>query len=91
MYIVVKHQIRDSKAFFEKGSELVKNLPSGVQNHLFLPDKDMKSAVCLWEADSIDRVRNILDQEGMSSVNEYYEVDAKKAAGLERLGAAASR
>lgn len=91
MFIVVKHQIRDSKAFFEKGSELVKSLPIGVQAHLFMPDKEMKSAVCLWEADSIDRVRNILDKELTVSKNEYYEVDAKKAQGLERLGTAASR
>lgn len=90
MYIVVKHQIQNAKAFFEKGTEMTKRLPKDIRVDLFLPDKDMKSAVCLWEADSVDRVRNILDKELPYSENTYYEVDATKALGLERLGLAAS-
>ncbi len=91
MYIVVKHQIRDAKAFFEKGMELTKHLPKDLRADLFLPDKEMKSAVCLWEAESVDRVRNFLDKELPYSENSYYEVDATKAVGLERVGLAASR
>ncbi|MCX5796820.1 MAG: hypothetical protein NTY77_15100 [Elusimicrobia bacterium] len=89
MYILVTHQIKDAKAFFEKGSSLVKKVPQGLTPHLFLPDKKMSSAICVWEADSVDRLQNYMDKElGLCSVNECTEIDAAKAMGLELLASA---
>lgn len=92
MYIVVKHEIRDAKSFFDKGATMVQSLPEGVHAHLFLPDKAMTSAVCLWEADSVGTVKSVVEKElGRFSRNDYYELDGAKASGLERLGLATTR
>jgi hypothetical protein len=40
-------------------------------------------AVCPWEANSLDAVRNLVDATvAASSTNQYFEVDAKNAFGL---------
>ena len=86
MYVVVKHQISNPTKFREAGMAAVSKLPAGVKSHSFLPNADGSHAVCLWEADSIDAVKNILEPAvGDVSRNEYYQVDAKNAFGLPEL------
>ena len=86
MYVVVKHQISNPTKFREAGMAAVSKLPAGVKSHSFLPNADGSHAVCLWEADSIDAVKNILEPAvGQVSRNEYYQVDAKNALGLPEL------
>jgi len=82
MFIVVHHDIT-SKAFFEAGESVVKNVPAGVKPIHFLPSTDGKQAVCLWEAKTIDAVKNHLEPKiGKSARNTYYAVDSKIAMGL---------
>lgn len=68
---------------------MVSSLPEGVTLHSVLPNGDGSKAVCLWEADSPEPVKKIVE-DGSSdfSNNEYYEVNAENAQGLPSQAAA---
>jgi hypothetical protein len=51
------------------------------------PDRSV--AVCLWEADSVDTLRDYLDSvTAGASENTYFEVDRERAMGLPETAAA---
>jgi hypothetical protein len=90
MNIVVQHRITDPEKFLSMDAqEIGTGGPPGVQVRQFLPAQDASVAVCLWEADSIESVRDYLDPatEGVAE-NTYYEVDAERAMGLPESAAA---
>ena len=59
------------------------NPPPGITLHYFLPNLDASKAVCLWEADSLESVKNLVDTTlGSTTKNEFFEVDTKNAWGL---------
>ena len=90
MNIVVLHRITDPEKFASMSAEEVaKGGPPGTQVRQFFPADDASSAVCLWEADSIDAVRDYLDPatEGVAE-NTYFEVDSQRAMGLPEPAAA---
>ena len=71
-YIVAIHEIADPERFWGTSLEL----PSDVKLHSSFPREGGSRAVCLWEADSADTVRTILDDAaGDFSRNEFFEVD----------------
>ena len=79
MYVIAIHQISDPDAFW--GGEL--NLPDGTTLPSVLPNADGTRAVCVWESDSVDTVRNLVEgAAGEISNNEYYAVNAENAQGL---------
>ncbi len=83
MFIVVLHDITNKQAFFGAGEAVVNDAPQGVKSLQFFPSSDGKQAVCLWEATSVDAVKNYLETKvGKSSTNTYYAVDSKVAMGL---------
>ena len=83
MYIVVLHKISDPKKFWETAQASIPNLPAGIKVHCVLPNADGSKSVCLWEADSLDTVKNLIeDSVGDVSKNRYYEVNAESAIGL---------
>ena len=62
MHVVVQHRITDPEKFFSMNAEEVAGGgPPGVQGRQFFPSQDRSAAVCLWEADSIDTLRDYLD------------------------------
>jgi hypothetical protein len=84
MYVLAIHRISNPAKFWEvlQGAG---PLPPGINVHQTLPSPDGKTAVCLWEADSLQTVRGIVDGAvGQFSENELFEVDAKNAQGLPR-------
>ena len=90
MHVVVLHRITDSEKFFSVDAEEVAGGgPPGVQGRQFFPSQDRSVAVCLWEAPSIDTLRDYLDPAtaGMSE-NTYFEVDGERATGLPETAAA---
>jgi hypothetical protein len=93
MHIVAQHRVTDPEKFFSmSGEEVAENAPSGVELRQVLPSDDRSAAVCLWEADSIDKVRDYVDPatEGASE-NTYFEINTEYAMGLpEAAGAGAS-
>ena len=90
MHIVAYHRILDPEKFFSMNAEEVAGGgPPGVQGRQFFPSTDRSSAVCLWEADSIDTLRDYLDPATAGvAENSYFEVDASIAMGLPQEAAA---
>jgi hypothetical protein len=85
MHIVAIHQISDPGTFW--GGEM--NPPEGTALHSAIPNEDGTRAVCVWESDSVDTVRDYVDGNvGHVSNNEFFAVNEQNAVGLP--GAAAS-
>ena len=81
MYSIAIHQISDPDAFWAGAQEM--QLPDGMTLHTVAPNSDGTRAVCVWEADSVESVRDFVESvAGQISTNEYFEVDAEKAMGL---------
>ena len=90
MHVVVQHRISDPEKFFSMDAEEVSGGgPTGVRGLQFYPSQDETVAVCLWEADSIDAIRDYLDPATAgASENTYFEVDGDRAMGLPETAAA---
>jgi hypothetical protein len=77
MYIIVQHSIADPAMFWQAADPT--NLPEQVHLHHTFPTTDGTHAVCLWEADSVDDVRNLLEpMVGAISRNEYFPVENRE-------------
>lgn len=90
MHVVALHRITDPDKFFSMDPEEVSTGgPPGVTGRQFFPSTDRSEAVCLWEADSIDSLRDYLDPalEGVAE-NRYFEVNAEISMGLPQEAAA---
>jgi hypothetical protein len=82
MFIAIEHEIHDA-AKFQKCAERVFPLPEGLRVHQFLPASDLSRAVCLYEAKSVDAVREHLDAAlGEASTQRYFPVAEAHAIGL---------
>jgi hypothetical protein len=85
MYVAVVHNVKDPEAMLSRGKGLgdPSNAPPGVIPRQFCPSKDLSVATCVWEADSIDAVRDYTDGTlGDSSEQTYFEIDTEYAEGL---------
>lgn len=61
------------------------NAPAGVYGRQFYPSQDRTEAVCLWEADSVDAVRDYLDSLiEKASENAFFQVSSEHAIGAIR-------
>jgi hypothetical protein len=81
MYVSVLHTIHDPEKFWRP--DLADLIPEGVTLHQALPNADGTRAACLWEADSQEEVKKVVeDNVGDVSDNEYFEVNAQNAQGL---------
>jgi hypothetical protein len=79
-YVVAIHQINDPESFWSGAARAIPNLPPEVTLHASYPQGDGSRAVCLWEAESVDAVRELVDSgTADTSRNEYFEVDAQHA------------
>ena len=79
MYVVAIHSISDPDAFW--GGEL--DLPEGTTLPTAIPNTDGTRGVCIWESDSVDTVKNLVDGATSEiSSNEFFAVDDQKAQGL---------
>jgi len=84
MFIAIEHEIHDSDAF-QEGAQRVYPLPEDLQVHQFLPASDFSRAVCLFEAPSVDQLRDHIDGTlGESSTQRYFRVAEDNAIGLPR-------
>ena len=76
MYVLVHHTIRDPDVFWGTARELFPLVPAELRLHQTLASTDGTLATCLWEADSIDAVRDHVESSlGAASVNEYREAE----------------
>jgi hypothetical protein len=89
MYAIAIHQISDPEKFWGAAGDM--ELPSGMTLHSTIPNGDGSRAVCVWEADSVDSVRDFVETNaGDVSSNEYFEVNEQNAMGLPTTVGAAS-
>ncbi|HEX6668655.1 MAG TPA: hypothetical protein VF061_03805 [Gemmatimonadales bacterium] len=74
MYVLVQHTISDPAAFWNAADP--RTLSPEVKLHHTFPTPDGTRAVCIWEAQSVDAVRNLLEPlVGRVSRNEYFPVE----------------
>jgi hypothetical protein len=86
MYIVAEHRVKDPDRFWSASPQG----PGAPRLQAAYPSLDKAKGVCLWEADSIDALRESLDQlVGDAAENTFFEIDAGSAVGLPE-GAATS-
>lgn len=77
MYVVVQHTISDPAAFWNAADP--RTLSPEVKLHHTFPTPDGTRAVCIWEAQSVDAVRNLLEPlVGRVSRNEYFPVENRE-------------
>ena len=77
MYVMVQHQISEPAAFWNAAD------PSGLSPDIVLhhsfPTPDGTRAVCIWEAQSIERLQAILEPViGRYSNNQYFAVENRE-------------
>jgi hypothetical protein len=85
MYVAIVHSVRDGEAFLSRGEGLTdpSGAPPGVVPRQFCPSTDLTAATCVWEAGSVDALRNYVDSTlGDASDNRYFEINAEYALGL---------
>lgn len=88
MFIIIYHDIKNT-ADFQQRAEKAFPLPDGLHVHMFLPASDLSRATCLYEADSVDAVRNFIDPLlGDAASNTYVPIAAEQAMGLPERQAA---
>jgi hypothetical protein len=83
MFISVIHRISDPDAFAATAANAMKDIPADLKLHQAMTGDDRSTAVCLWEAPTVDSVRNLLDPLFEASCkNEYVAIDASNSMGL---------
>jgi hypothetical protein len=85
MYVAIVHRVKDPQAMLARGEGLAdpSNAPAGVVPRQFCPSKDVSAATCVWEAGSVDAVRDYVDSTlGDASDNTYFEINTEYAHGL---------
>jgi hypothetical protein len=86
MFIAIQHEINDAEKF-QKCAMKVFPLPEHQHVHQFYPATDMKEAVCLYEAPSIDQLSEYLDGKlSDASTQHYFPVMTDHAMGLPESG-----
>jgi hypothetical protein len=87
-YIVAIHDISDPDRFWNAAA--ASTPPPDIALHATYPRSDGSRAVCLWEADSVETVRNLVESTmGDASRNEFFEADPQHAGalGMSAIGA----
>jgi hypothetical protein len=84
MFVVVDHTISNPEKFWsEANRQKIGSLPSDLHVLQTFPNADGTRAVCLWQAESLNRVRQTVEElVGEVSRNECYAVEERNAMGL---------
>ncbi len=79
MHVISIHSVSDPESFWAGKLDL----PKGTELQVVAPSADGKRGVCLFESDSVDTVRNIVDGATSTiSKNEFYALNESNAQGL---------
>jgi hypothetical protein len=83
MFISVIHRISDPDAFWATAAGATNDIPADTKLHQTVTSDDRSTAICLWEAASVDRVRDFLEPLlGRVCKNEYIPIDPSSSMGL---------
>ena len=74
MYVIVQHQVTNPAKFWPADAAQFSTMPpSHLKLHQTLAGTDGSQAVCVWEGESVDAVRDWLDPATAgASVNAYF-------------------
>jgi hypothetical protein len=83
MFVSVIHRISDPDRFAEMAASTEDKIPTDLRLPQYITSADRRTTVCLWEAPSVDRVRDFLEplSQGIC-INEYAAVDVEASKGL---------
>lgn len=82
MFVAIYHEIHNKDLFKEKVNQMTPP-PESLRRHQFLTATDLTGAACVWEAPSVDALRDYLDpQLEPASTQTYIEVNEERAVGL---------
>jgi hypothetical protein len=84
MHVVAQHRILDRERFASMDpKDIALGGPPGVRALTFYPATDASAVICLWEAPSVEAVRDYLDPvtAGVAE-NSYFAVEESAAIGL---------
>jgi hypothetical protein len=77
MYVLVQHTISEPATFWNAADP--NTLSPNLKLHHTFPTPDGTRAVCIWEAESVDALRNLLEPViGRVSRNEYSQVENRE-------------
>lgn len=83
MFIIADHFIKDPDAFWSLVNAKMSEIPPELHFHSVYPSADLRRAVCLWDAESVEAVDNFLTETFGDIVrNECYSVKTEVAVGL---------
>ena len=87
MHVAVNHAINDPAKWEASVHHIMslieqQKIPAGLKPLQFLPSTDGRQANCVWEAGSLDQVKQFVDQQTRGARNEYFQVKADAAIGL---------
>jgi hypothetical protein len=81
MYVLVQHTITDPRAFWNDADP--RTLDPEVKLHHTFPTPDGTRAVCIWEVDAVETLRNLLEPMiGKVIRNEYFTVENREGFAL---------
>jgi hypothetical protein len=77
MYVLVQHTISDPPAFWNAANPTA--FAPKAKLHQMFSTPDGARAVCVWEAETVEALRNFLEPEvGKVSRNEYFAVENRE-------------
>ena len=77
MYVLVHHEISNPASFWAIVEKT--DVPAPFKLHQTLVAKDGSRATCLWEGESVDAVRNLVDPLlGSHSKNQYAQAENRE-------------
>jgi hypothetical protein len=85
MIIVVNHKINNPTDFWASAQKSLPELPAGGVQKIIqvMPNADMTTATCVWEADSIEALDSYLRSKVQDwSTETYYELNTAAAMGM---------
>ena len=77
MFVAVQHTITNPESFWSAAD--MATLPPGLKLHHTFPAPDGGRAVCVWEAATVEAVRDFLEPAvGSASRNEYFQIENRE-------------
>jgi hypothetical protein len=79
----VNHTISNPQEFWGRAQKALPNLPEGIKVHVVLPNEAMDKGTCVWEAESLEKIKEFLETAtGDVSQNDYMVINEANAMGL---------
>ena len=87
MHAAIQHTINDSAKWDASVRNIMTlieqgKIPAGLKPLQYLPSTDGRKAHCVWEAGSMDQLKQFVERQTAGAQNEYFQIKADAAIGL---------